>query len=362
MINCPHSIYFFRDSVDNFGLMDEYKGDKTAAELTVSPNPLLKVLDVNDYYRATEKFTTPNNGNFFKSGVEVNKGDYVKIGIDNTGGLRKAKFSIMGDSFANTLRDWYVVPLERPVVNPPERRVHTIELPGINGVLDLSKSLVKYPLFNNRTGSWNFAILNEYTDTPTAYNKMLKFFQGSDIKFVLEDDPLYYYEGRVFIDGISPKADGTWTEISLGYDLSPYKVMTVESIGDWPWDKFIFNRDEIAPNKFKNLQIPSNNTWVTYDFTDLVGIKPVVPEFLFSWPYTGTIYAQLYNHDLGVNWKEYKFTSTEGPTQVKNDLILCEFTKESEIKMRFRYEANPGSGQALGQKATVSVKFRSGRL
>ena len=363
MTACPHSIYFFRGSVEDFGLIDEYKGDKTSYELTRSPNPLLTLRDEGDYYRSTEKFVT--NSNFITPGVEIKKGEYVRITSISSGSSRVAKFDIMGDSFVNTFRDWNIVPLERPVVAPPEQKTHIIEIPGASGVLDISNSLTKYPVFNNRTGSWTFAIRKEETDTPTSYGKMLNFLQGSDVKFILEDDQLYYYQGRVYVDSISPKADGTWSEVTIGYDLDPYKRSVLTSVSTWNWDKFKFNTDEINPTIFKNIKIPPSRAnckpeervWYTRDFSDYVGIMPVIPTFSYDLPYGGTLYMKLYNHDLGINWKEYSFS--EGSTsKTFSDLILCEFTKESKIQMMFSYVPRSTSSN----DARISVIFRSGRL
>lgn len=398
MMTCPHSIYFFRGSVDDFGLMDEYKGDKTSYDLTRSPNPLLDIRDNGDYYRTTQEFTT--NHLYKTRGVKVKKGEYVKIiaikplaynssltyvvgdycnyngnnyicktTISTPEAFNNSKwqvasvssipmFDVMGDSFVNTFRDWHIVPLGRPVVAPPEQKTHIIEIPGASGIVDISNSLTKYPIFNNRTGSWTFAILSDETDTPTCYEKILNFLQGSNVKFILEDDPLYYYEGKVYVESISPNSDGTCSEITIAYDLDPYKKSVYMSNANWSWDKFVFGTDEVNPTLFNNLQVPPTNTWKTFDFTDYVGIMPVIPDFNITLPLGGTLYAQLYNQDLGINWKEYKFTSSG--TFSFSDLIFCEFTKESKIQMRFRYE--PQLSSTGTHNAKISIIFRSGRL
>ena len=61
----------------------------------------------------------------------------------------------------NTYKDWYLVPDGRPVVAMPEPKLVTVDVPGRNGLLDLSESIRKFPVFSNRTGSWNFHVLND---------------------------------------------------------------------------------------------------------------------------------------------------------------------------------------------------------
>ena len=38
----------------------------------------------------------------------------------------------------NTWDDWRLVPASRPVFNPPAQKVKTLEIPGGDGVIDLS--------------------------------------------------------------------------------------------------------------------------------------------------------------------------------------------------------------------------------
>ena len=253
------------------------------------------------------------------------------------------KFDDMSKA-VNSLKDWHIVPLGRPVIVPPQQKLQVIDIPGANGVLDLSNSLTKYPVFNNRQGTLQFAILHEETDTPTAYTQMMRFLQGTDVKMILEDDPLYYYEGRVYVDSIDAKSDGTHSEVTLGYDLFPYRksIYTADD-EDWLWDPFNFETDVITSGVFSGITINSPNDFVEYDFSGLIDMMPVNPVFTCSAQMT----AQLYNTDLGINWEQ--FTLPSGSKSFY-DLIFCEFTPESQVKMRFK-----GTG-------TISISFRSGRL
>lgn len=253
----------------------------------------------------------------------------------------------------NTLKDWHIVPIGRPVIAPPQQKINQIDIPGANGVLDLSNSLTKYPVFNNRTGTLKFAVYGDLRDTPTIYTKIMRFIQGTNVKMILEDDPEYYYEGRVFVESIDAKYDGTWTEINFGYDLFPYRLALHTSIDDWLWDPFNFETDVIQRTMFymHTVTAPSSAAWADVpelDFSGLIDTLPVCPEFTVDTDDNEPMLCQLYNSDLGINWKEYSLT--EARTSSFYDLIFCEFTPESVVKMKFK---NPGN---------VSIKFRSGRL
>ena len=297
----------------------------------------------------------------------------------------------------NTFADWHLVPIGRPVIAPPEQKLQTIDIPGTNGILDLSNSLTKYPVFNNRTGSMKFAVLHEYIDTPTVYTKIMRFLQGVNVKMILEDDPEYFYEGRVYVDSVDAKYDGTWTEIDLGYDLYPYRKNIHYSVDAWLWDPFNFETDVIQDTIFNALEIGSSgfvsltpvgtenpktsgwyekafdgyvrtndttvnpaktyyatSSWTEMDFTGLIDSMPVNPEFTVDTVNNQPMQVQLYNTDLyGTNW--VNFSIPEGTHGGPYDsslykLVFCEMTPESEVRMRFK---NPG---------TVTIRFRSGRL
>lgn len=256
----------------------------------------------------------------------------------------------------NTLKDWFLVPLGRPVINPPMQKRSTIDIPGANGILDLSNSLTHYPVFENRTGQIQFAVLNEKPgyDWLTVYTKIMKFLQGNEVKMFLEDDQKFYYEGQVWVDTWDSRNDGTWSEVTLAYDFQPYRRAIYSSIDDWLWDPFNFETDVITQTVFSDIEVNSDD-WVEHDFTGLIDMMPVMPKFTVTPDEGQSIYAQILNTDLYGNvWKNVNKDKDGNaqPLESKTyyDCILCEVTPESVIKMRFK-----GHGH-------LTMDFRSGRL
>ena len=256
----------------------------------------------------------------------------------------------------NTLTDWYIVPLGRPVINPPMQKKQTVDIPGANGMLDLSNSLTHYPVFENRTGELQFAVLNDIPATSwiTTYTKILKFLQGNPVKMIMEDDPKYFYEGDVWVSNWDSRNDGTWSEITFGYDFQPYRRSIKSSIDDWLWDPFNFETDVITTTVFSNFLVDSED-YVERDLTGLIDMMPVIPQFTVTPDSGSAIYAQLWNTDLyGKVWKDVnKGTNGVGRPLTSGkfyDCILSEATPESVIKMQFK-----GHGR-------VTMAFRSGRL
>lgn len=257
----------------------------------------------------------------------------------------------------NTLKDWFLVPLGRPVINPPLQKRVTVDIPGANGILDLSNSLTHYPVFENRTGQLQFAVLNDVpqNDWLTIYTKITKFLQGNPVKMIMEDDPKYFYEGSVWVDNWNSRNDGTWSEITLAYDFQPYRRSIQSSVDSWLWDPFNFETDVITKTIFCDMVIDSDD-WEERNFTGLIDMMPVMPEFTVTEEDESHIYAQLWNTDLyGQTWVNVN-KGSDGECQplstgkVYYDCILSEATPESVIKMRFK-------GHGL-----ITMMFRSGRL
>ena len=71
------------------------------------------------------------------------------------GGFKLYHSITFGDK--NTWDDWRLVPASRPLFNPPAQKVKTLDIPGGDGVIDLSQALTGYPVYQNRTGSIEFS-------------------------------------------------------------------------------------------------------------------------------------------------------------------------------------------------------------
>lgn len=139
----------------------------------------------------------------------------------------------------NTWADWGLVPTELPRFTSPEVRTNTLNLSGMNGILDLTDYLIGYPLYNNRSGTFNFLLnsaklvqtVDFYSD-PIHYKKLLRedimrFLHGKQCQAILEDDSQYCYEGRWSVGDWS--MDNGQLKIPISYSVSPYKIRTYET-------------------------------------------------------------------------------------------------------------------------------------
>lgn len=244
----------------------------------------------------------------------------------------------------NTFDDWKIVPSERPVFVPPTQKTNFIDIPGADGSLDVSDSLTGYPVFNDREGSLNFTVLNEYEHYNWAvlYSDIMTHLHGRKMHAILEDDPNWYYDGRFWVDAWTP--DSYHSKITIKYRVNPYKWSVRTSTDpNWLWDPFNFEEDSVVPSPFVNITVTSNDFWTIMYFDETeAGNAPVCPIFRISTNSGNGMRVYIRNTTLGT----YAERSIPEGTSSHRDLMI--FGGDNEIGFK-------GAG-------TVSLEFRRGRL
>lgn len=145
-----------------------------------------------------------------------------------------------------------IIPTTRPFIAPPAIETKHVDIPGSNGILDLSTNLTGYPIYKNRTGSWEFLIMyarpdingvlnTRMTDLEAKhiwldrYNYLMSLFARNygkseiilaDSIYVNEDgsydkSKLYYYTGRLSVKSF--KTGQKYSTITVDYDLDPFR-------------------------------------------------------------------------------------------------------------------------------------------
>lgn len=188
----------------------------------------------------------------------------------------------------NSYADWHLVPDGRPVIAMPEVKTTMVEIPGSSGVLDLSESLTKYPIYSNRSGSITFHVLNDIEPWQRIYSNIATYLNGHERTLILDDDPEYYYKGRYAVEW-THNNDGTWSDVEISYSLDPYKYYFQTSVQE-------------APSLYKDIQV-SDNTGITRHLANewSIGTIPVVPEFIVSNVSGSGVNITLLNAELLIN-------------------------------------------------------------
>lgn len=239
----------------------------------------------------------------------------------------------------NTFDDFHLAPASRPVVNPPKQKTSYIDIPGMNGRLDASEILTGYPVFENRTGSLSFYVLNGYEAWYDIYNNALAFLHGRDIKMILEEEPLYFYIGKFAVNKWESKKDNS--EITIDYDVEPYKWAIETTTDDWLWDIFDFELGIIGQDVFDHITI-SSEEYTEFEIDPYyLGAAPICPVITVH-EVTDTLTTKIYNAKMDTTFEHELVT---GDNQFP-DLVL----HRTDAKLYFK-----GTGE-------ISITFRKGML
>ena len=105
-------------------------------------------------------------------------------------------------------------------IEAPEPKLQYVEIPGRDGKIDFTDAYggVRY---SNRTLSFSFQCIEPYDDFLRLFSEIQNRLHGRRLKVVLDDDPAFYYVGRVSVD--SWRADKRIGEIGVEVDADPYK-------------------------------------------------------------------------------------------------------------------------------------------
>ena len=208
----------------------------------------------------------------------------------------------------NTWDDWHLVPSSRPVIAPPDVKSKTVDIPGADGELNLTELLNGRPTYQNRTGSIEFIVANDYWDWDVAYSTIMNYLQGKSMKMVLEDDPAYYYEGRFAVS--EWRSDKSWSLITIDYNVYPYKKDLSATDEDWLWDSFDFET-QIIQNGTKNLTVDGVLT-VTVEGSP----QPVAPVITVSGPMTLSLHGIEKSMDKAGDYKYGDILFREGMNRI----------------------------------------------
>lgn len=227
----------------------------------------------------------------------------------------------------HSYRDWGLLLKSRPVISPPSPKTVYVDIPGSDGVIDLTESLTGDVKFDNRTIKCEFVVLDARNRWSDIYSEIMDYLHGQRMKVRLDEDPTYYYEGRLQVN--EWKSDKVTSTITIEGDVEPYKMEMFSSLEDWEWDSFNFETGIIRD--YKEIRVDESLT-----FTIEGRRKSVVPSF--------TVLSDD-GSGLQVRFNGTTYDLPDGTSRVLNIVI-----KNGTNTLYFT-----GNG-------TVSIDYRGGRL
>lgn len=144
-----------------------------------------------------------------------------------------------GNKRYNTFTDWKLATDGNPIIALPKQKVQTIDIPGLDGVLDLSYSIRVGggPIFQNREGSLSFFFLDigyysttnwdEYlAEKRRILNEIVERVHGQTLDIVTTFEPTKVYHGRFAVDDYDDGGANA-SKITISYSLKPKPVRII---------------------------------------------------------------------------------------------------------------------------------------
>lgn len=110
---------------------------------------------------------------------------------------------------------------ERPDWGSPEPKLNLVEIPGADGVLDLTEANAGEVKFNNRQITLTFAAMVKAEEQERFKSRIMNTLHGKVIQQIIPDeDPDWYYTGRCVVEFV---------------DLMPWKLRIVVTVDAYPY-------------------------------------------------------------------------------------------------------------------------------
>lgn len=119
---------------------------------------------------------------------------------------------------------WGLIMADGYTLEPPTTKLYSVDIPGSNGKIDLTETLLGDTAYNNRKQEFTFYIIN-----PDNFEKVktdiYNFLHGKSYNYQLTMDPGYTYKGRFTISNPSHKvySNGTAGSFKVSIDAEPFK-------------------------------------------------------------------------------------------------------------------------------------------
>ena len=121
----------------------------------------------------------------------------------------------------HSYREWGLMLKVRPEISPPEPKMKLIAVPGSNTVIDLTEALTGEVKYEPRRIKCIFCVVGGRPEWPAVYSAVLNDIHGKRMKIIMDDDPNYYYIGRVAVN--QWESEEAIATIVIEADVEPFK-------------------------------------------------------------------------------------------------------------------------------------------
>lgn len=117
--------------------------------------------------------------------------------------------------------------LATKTIGTPSPKAETIDIPGGDGVLDLTEFFGETK-YGNRNLSFEFSSMVIPSDFMLLFSMVQNALHGKKMTITLDDDPGWYYTGRISVS--EWKADRNIGKLTIDCDCEPYKKQSSPTV------------------------------------------------------------------------------------------------------------------------------------
>ena len=207
-------------------------------------------------------------------------------------------------------------------IQQPDVQTKMVSIPMRDGSLDMTNAVSDAVRYKDRNITIN---LFRMEADESKLSALASFLHGQKRQIIFEDDPGYFYYGRLSIDNVV-RTKGTM-KVKITAVCEPFKYDVAVSDTDWEWD--VFDLENGIINEAGNIQITPGSR-----FTLICRRQREFPVFIWNGP------------DLTLTFKGKQYVIKEGESKLYNV-----FFDEGENVLEFS-----------GASGVLDIKYRGGSL
>lgn len=174
----------------------------------------------------------------------------------------------------HTLDDWGYALGNNNYISDPQMETNYIDVPYRDGLIDASTAMTGRPIYKKRQLAFKLGGIEPRMAWDSIISGLRNRIHGRTCQITLDNDPNYYWRGRVFLKDFDRfRGLGEFT-LSIP-DAEPYKYSKLQSTDPWLWDPFNFETDMIV-------QVGAWEITGSGSFTVPAGFMPTCPIFVVS--------------------------------------------------------------------------------
>ena len=133
-----------------------------------------------------------------------------------------------GVSFGDfhSYRDFSLI-LSQKTIGTPSPKTEMIDIPGGDGVLDLTE-FIGETKYNNRILSFEFSSIVPQSDFMNQFSHIQDALHGQKMQIILDESPEWYYIGRISVS--EWKAEKAVGKLTIDCDCEPYRTKLSKTV------------------------------------------------------------------------------------------------------------------------------------